>query len=163
MQPGSARLVSTIADDQGLSAARLAGLQTAVAEAVMNAMEHGNHFCPELPVDVHVLSSTESLVVRITDRGSGPRVSTTGVPAEGTEAAGETQTVILNFSDVSYMNSSGIGLLVTLLIRANRNGHTLLAYGLNDHYRRVFELTKLSEAIQVFDDEAAALAAAGVA
>jgi anti-sigma B factor antagonist len=36
----------------------------------------------------------------------------------------------------------------------------LLACGLNDHYRQIFELTRLDEAITIYDDEAAALAAA---
>jgi anti-sigma B factor antagonist len=60
-----------------------------------------------------------------------------------------------------YMNSSGIGLLVTLLVRANRNRQRLMAFGLSDHYRQIFELTRLDEAIGIHDDEAAALAAAG--
>ena len=49
--------------------------------------------------------------------------------------------------------------LVTLLVRANRAKQRLLACGLNDHYRQIFELTRLDEAITIFDDEAAALAA----
>jgi anti-sigma B factor antagonist len=68
--------------------------------------------------------------------------------------------LLLNFSDLEYMNSSGIGLLVTLLVRANRQGQQLLAYGLNDHYRHIFELTRLTDAIGVHDTEADALAAA---
>jgi anti-sigma B factor antagonist len=56
------------------------------------------------------------------------------------------------------MNSGGIGLIVTLLIRANRQGNRLVAIGLNDHYRQIFGLTRLDEAITIFDDEAAALA-----
>jgi anti-sigma B factor antagonist len=70
------------------------------------------------------------------------------------------ETLILNFGPTTYINSSGIGLLVTLLIRANRQGHRLFAYGLSDHYRRVFRLTKLNEAIRVYDDEAKAVAGA---
>jgi anti-sigma B factor antagonist len=50
---------------------------------------------------------------------------------------------------------------VTLLVRANRAKQRLLACGLNDHYRQIFELTRLDEAISIFDDEAAALAAVG--
>ena len=69
------------------------------------------------------------------------------------------EAIVLNFDGLDYMNSSGIGLLVTLLIRANRNGHHLLAYGLNEHYQHVFELTRLNEAIRIYDGEAAALAA----
>lgn len=46
-------------------------LKTAVAEAVMNAIEHGNHNRPELPVDIQVLISDTALVVRVTDQGQG--------------------------------------------------------------------------------------------
>jgi anti-sigma B factor antagonist len=70
-----------------------------------------------------------------------------------------TRIFILNFSGLEYMNSSGIGLLVTLLIRINRQKQRLLVYGLNDHYRHIFELTRLSDAIKIFDSEAQALAA----
>ena len=72
-----------------------------------------------------------------------------------------TKAIVLNFSGLSYMNSGGIGMLVTLLVRANRQRRRLLAYGLNQHYRQIFELTRLDEAIGIHDSEAAALAAAG--
>ena len=71
-----------------------------------------------------------------------------------------TRAVILNFTGLEYMNSGGIGLLVTLLVRANRAKQKLLAFGLTEHYRQIFELTRLDEAIGIFDDEAAAVAAA---
>jgi anti-sigma B factor antagonist len=69
--------------------------------------------------------------------------------------------IVLDFSGLAYMNSGGIGLLVTLLVRAQRGKQRLLAYGLTDHYRQILTLTRLDEAIQVYDDEAAALSAAG--
>ena len=69
------------------------------------------------------------------------------------------RSVILNFEGLDYMNSSGIGLLVTLLIRANRQGHRLRAYGLSEHYRHIFELTRLNEAIRVYGGETEALQA----
>ena len=72
---------------------------------------------------------------------------------------GNTRAIILNFSGLEYMNSSGIGLLVTLLIRVNRQKQKLLACGLSDHYRQIFELTRLNEAIGIFPSEAEALAA----
>jgi anti-sigma B factor antagonist len=71
-----------------------------------------------------------------------------------------TRNIVLNFSGLEYMNSSGIGLLVTLLIRVQRQKQRLLAYGLSDHYRHIFELTRLNEAIGIYDSESAALAAA---
>lgn len=71
--------------------------------------------------------------------------------------------IILNFGGLEYMNSSGIGLLVTLLIRANRQKQRLFAIGLNDHYRQIFDVTRLNEAIGIFDSEAKAVAAANAA
>ena len=66
--------------------------------------------------------------------------------------------VLLNFAGLDYMNSSGIGLLVTLLIRAQRQKLRLLACGLNEHYRQIFELTRLNEAIGIYPSEGEALA-----
>jgi anti-sigma B factor antagonist len=77
---------------------------------------------------------------------------------EAHEKAGDgASAVILNFEGLDYMNSGGIGLLVTTLIRAQRAGHALRAYGLTEHYREIFNLTRLDEAIGIFDDEAAAV------
>jgi anti-sigma B factor antagonist len=69
--------------------------------------------------------------------------------------------IILNFEGLDYMNSSGIGLLVTLLIRVQRQKQRLLAFGLSEHYRQIFELTRLNEAILIFESENAALQAVG--
>ena len=74
-------------------------------------------------------------------------------------SSGKVKAVILNFAGLDYMNSSGIGLLVTTLIRAQRAGHKLLAVGLTDHYKEIFSLTRLDEAIGIFDDEPGAVAA----
>ena len=71
------------------------------------------------------------------------------------------KSIILNFTGLEYMNSGGIGLLVTLLVRANRQKQKLLAFGLTDHYKEIFELTRLDEAIGIYDTEAEAVAAAG--
>ena len=81
--------------------------------------------------------------------------------AYGRAGEGDTRAVLFDFSRLEYMNSGGIGLLVTLLVRAQRAKQRLLACGLNDHYRQIFELTRLDEAISIFDDEAAALAVVG--
>jgi anti-sigma B factor antagonist len=71
------------------------------------------------------------------------------------------RTVILDFGGLDYMNSGGIGLLVTLLVRAQRQNKRLMAIGLNEHYLQIFSLTRLDEAIGIHDTEAAAIAAAG--
>lgn len=71
----------------------------------------------------------------------------------------EQPAVIFNFTDMEYINSSGIGLLITILIRAKRNGHKLVACGLKEHFRQIFLLTRLEEAMPVFDTEDEALKA----
>src|SRR5947209_5920912 len=68
--------------------------------------------------------------------------------------------IILNLSAMEYMNSAGIGLLVTLLIRMKRQQQRLLTFGLSEHYRYIFDVTRLNEAIGIFEDETAALDAA---
>ena len=68
-----------------------------------------------------------------------------------------TRAIILNFTQMGYMNSSGIGLLVTLLIRINRQKQHLLAYGLSEHYQHIFQLTRLSDVIHLYATEQDAL------
>jgi anti-sigma B factor antagonist len=74
--------------------------------------------------------------------------------------AGDSRTIALNFEGLEYMNSGGIGLLVTLLVRAKRQRQSILAFGLNDHYRQIFELTRLDDAISLYESESDALSGA---
>lgn len=74
---------------------------------------------------------------------------------------GGVKAIVLNFAGLEYMNSSGIGLLVTLLIRTQRQKQRLLAFGLSEHYRQIFDLTQLDKAIGIHPSEADAVAAAG--
>ena len=75
-EPGNERLaMETVAEavrDLEIRGENLERLKTAVAEATMNAMEHGNKYRSEVPVEVEVLLMDRDLKVRITDRGSGP-------------------------------------------------------------------------------------------
>ena len=80
--------------------------------------------------------------------------------AYGQALANGATAVVLDFTRLQYMNSGGIGLLVTVLVRAQRAGGRLVATGLSEHYRQIFSLTRLDEAIEIKDDEAAAVAAA---
>jgi anti-sigma B factor antagonist len=72
----------------------------------------------------------------------------------------EIRGIVLDFTGLDYMNSSGIGLLVTLLVRAKRANQQVSAFGLSEHYRQIFDLTRLDEVISVHDDEDGAVAAA---
>jgi anti-sigma B factor antagonist len=70
---------------------------------------------------------------------------------------GGAKRIVLDFAGMNYMNSGGIGMLVTLLVRAQRRRQTVAAIGLTDHYRQIFQLTRLDEAIGLFDTADAAI------
>jgi anti-sigma B factor antagonist len=80
--------------------------------------------------------------------------------AYGQASDGRVSAIVLNFERLEYMNSSGIGLLVTLLIRINREKQRLLTYGLSEHYRNIFQITRLDDAIGIYDSEEEAVRAA---
>ena len=63
--------VTEALDGLGLAPTRLDDLRTAVAEAVMNAVEHGNDGRDDLPVDVRVTVGVDAIVVDVTDHGAG--------------------------------------------------------------------------------------------
>lgn len=67
------------------------------------------------------------------------------------------RTVIFNFADMSYMNSIGIGLLIMLVVRGQRQGIKIAACGLNEHYQNIFRLTRLEQVIPNFTSEEIAL------
>jgi anti-anti-sigma factor len=66
--------------------------------------------------------------------------------------------ILLNFSKVDYINSTGIALIVSLLARARKSKRRLLAYGLSSHYVEIFQITRLVDFMSVFPDESSALA-----
>jgi len=72
-EPGNERLalarVTEALAASGLPPARLERLKTAVAEATMNAIEHGNRGRPDIPVDVEVIQEGDDIIVAITDLG----------------------------------------------------------------------------------------------
>lgn len=112
-----------------------------------------------LSLNVHSASEKVSI---IDVQGSVTAASEQALMAAYNEASGEkTRAIVLNFTHLEYLNSTGIGLLVTLLVRANRQRQRLFAYGLNEHYRHIFEITRLTDAIGIHDDLPATLAAAG--
>jgi len=82
--PGNERkaieLVESAVADLGLASARLERLKTAVGEATMNAMEHGNEHDPARPVLIKVLHSGDRLRVRVTDEGDADELGEAEIP-----------------------------------------------------------------------------------
>jgi serine phosphatase RsbU (regulator of sigma subunit)/anti-sigma regulatory factor (Ser/Thr protein kinase) len=92
-QPGGERqaAIQVLESLQGidLTEARRKRLETAVAEATLNAMEHGNHYQEDLPVEIRVFTSQDSLVVRIKDQGVGTSIPDSTQPDLDAKLAGE--------------------------------------------------------------------------
>jgi anti-sigma B factor antagonist len=70
------------------------------------------------------------------------------------------ETILLNFEEVDYINSTGIALIVGLLAKARASKRRLLAYGLSDHYVEIFNITRLSDFVSVLPNEESALSEA---
>lgn len=65
--------------------------------------------------------------------------------------------IVLNFREVSYINSTGIALIVGLLSRARKSKRKLAVFGLSEHYLKIFQITRLSDFMSIYPDEASAL------
>ena len=78
---------------------------------------------------------------------------------EAAYAAASGDLVVLDFSDVDYINSTGIAVIVGVLAKARAAGRDVRAFGLTDHYRQIFQITKIADFMAIYDDERAAVAA----
>jgi anti-anti-sigma factor len=76
------------------------------------------------------------------------------------EAARDGGPVVLNFGDADYINSTGIALIVGLLAQARTHGVEITACGLSDHYREIFEITRLADFMTIADNEEGAVGGA---
>jgi anti-anti-sigma factor len=70
--------------------------------------------------------------------------------------------VLLDFGGTAYINSTGIALIVRLLADGRKDRREVRACGLSPHYVEIFQITRLSDYMRIFDDQASATAA-GVA
>lgn len=83
----------------------------------------------------------------------------TALKAAYAEAASDNpHTIVLNFSQVSYINSTGIALIVSLLAKTQKTNCNLVVYGLTDYYQELFDITSLSDFMAIYPDEVHALA-----
>jgi anti-sigma B factor antagonist len=85
-------------------------------------------------------------------------VGLTGAYAEAESS--DPARIILNFTAVDYINSTGIALIVGLLSRARKARRTMVVFGLSDHYKEIFQITRLVDFMTIVADEASALQAA---
>ena len=102
---------------------------------------------------------TESNVAVIDLRGELDADAEEALNAAYAEAStNDPSSILLNFSDVEYINSTGIALIVGILAQARKAHHSISASGLSDHYREIFQITRLVDFMNIFPDEKTALA-----
>ena len=70
-----------------------------------------------------------------------------------------TKLILLDFTRVDYINSSGIALVIQLLIQATHAGQTVCAFGLSAHFTKVFTMVGITKYARLFPNQAEALAA----
>ena len=75
------------------------------------------------------------------------------------EALRQTPKLVLNLSDVSYVDSGGLGTLVGVYSSARAAGADIRLTGLGQRLRDVLQITKLATVFAVYDSEQEALAA----
>jgi anti-sigma B factor antagonist len=69
------------------------------------------------------------------------------------------QTVILDFSDVPYVDSAGLGLLVTAHVTRQKSGRRMVLSGINPRVQRLFEITRMNDLFLIFSSPEEAVAA----
>ena len=74
------------------------------------------------------------------------------------QAAPGATRVVLDFGRTDYINSTGLALIVQLLARGRAERCEVHAFGLSDHYREIFQITRLADFVTLHGDRAAALA-----
>ena len=128
--PGNERLaIARVAEVVGaldLAPERLEALKTAVGEATMNAMEHGNNYSPNLPVTIEVVASQTALAVRITDEGGSDVIPQAAMPDLDAKLAGlDTPRgwglyLIKSFVDEVRVTGDGVHHTVELILALDR-------------------------------------------
>ena len=108
------------------------------------------------PCEAVVRHSDGKVVIDLTgDINRNAEATLTSAYEEATSHA-ETD-ILLNFTDVGYINSTGIAVIVGLLARSRKEERTVSAYGLSEHYKTIFEITRLSDFMAIFSDEGSAV------
>lgn len=111
---------------------------------------------PASPFEASVRYRDTIAVIDLGGDISGPAGPVLDAAYEDALAGGATG-VLLNFSGVGYINSTGIALIVGILSKARAGRVPVVASGLDDHYREIFTITRLSDFMPLYPDEDSAI------
>jgi anti-sigma B factor antagonist len=67
--------------------------------------------------------------------------------------------ILLDFTKVEYLNSSGIALVIQMMIAAGKQGQTVQTFGLTPHFQKVFTMVGITKYTKLHADEKSACAA----
>ena len=105
---------------------------------------------PAIPFRADVRGARE--VATIALHGDVDAAAEAGLAAAyGEVAALEAQTILLDFTDTAYINSTGIALIVRLLADARRDDRAVSASGLSPHYVEIFRITRLTDYVRLVE------------
>ena len=107
--------------------------------------------------DVTVRRLPDTVVLALSGELNSSAAELLGPTYADAVRADEPHAVVLDFTEVRYINSTGIALVVGVLARARAEGRTLVAVGLSEHYREIFRITRLSDYMQMHADVETAL------
>ena len=65
----------------------------------------------------------------------------------------ENRRIVLDFTGVDYLNSSGIALIIQMMIAANKSGQTVQTFGLKPHFKKVFTMVGITKYTTLHPDE----------
>jgi len=99
-----------------------------------------------------VRAAPGAAIIELSGEVDGGAAGTLNAAYDSAVARGEPGTVVLDFAHVGYINSTGIALIVSVLARARAERRAVVASGLSAHYREIFDITRLSDFIEVFGD-----------
>lgn len=106
----------------------------------------------------HVRRQDDLVVAELHGRLDG--TATTAMEAlHGQVVANDVGGVLVDFTDVDYINSTGIALVVGLAAKAWTSQLPVLACGLSPHYEHIFTITRITEFVRLHPDQDAAVAA----
>ena len=108
------------------------------------------------PFQAQVRKGTDTATIDL--RGEINSFAEVGMNEAYDEAVSDAPTrIILNFTNVDYINSTGIALIVGLMARARKARREMVVFGLSDHYVEIFEITRLADFMTIYPDEESAL------
>jgi len=102
--------------------------------------------------EAEVLDVAGGAVIQLSGDVDGTAADVLTAAYDQAVADGDPASIVLDFAAVGYINSTGIALIVSVLAKARSERRKMVASGLSEHYREIFDITRLSDFIELFPD-----------